>query len=123
MSAVPRISLVILSHNRVGELLQTVERALALAECPSVIVVDNGSRNGSAARVAGTFSDVRVIALPGNVGAQSGRPPGRDALRGSDDDTVCAAGPLPHAGRRFARPRRSARGTPACGSSRPRRPF
>lgn len=103
MSAVARISLVILSHNRVGELLQTVERALALAERPSVIVVDNGSRDGSAARVAETFSDVRVIALPGNVGASARNHGARLAatpyVAFSDDDTVWTDGALSHAER------------------------
>ena len=43
-----RISLVVLSHNRARQLLETLEHATALPEKPPVIVVDNGSRDGSA---------------------------------------------------------------------------
>jgi GT2 family glycosyltransferase len=59
----------VLSRDRGDELLHTLERLRSLPERPPVIVVDNGSADGSPARVADTFPDVRLIALAGNHGA------------------------------------------------------
>jgi len=53
-----RISLVVLSHNRAGQLRETLAQAMSLPERPHVIVVDNGSYDGSPALVASRFPDV-----------------------------------------------------------------
>ena len=64
-----RISLVVLSYNRAQRLLETLAHATALPEKPPVIVVDNGSRDGSAELVTRRFPEVEVIALRRNYGA------------------------------------------------------
>ena len=93
-----RVTLVILTYNRVREALGTVERSLALPERPSVIVVDNGSTDGSAECIARRFPAVRVLRLPHNGGA-AGRNAGVERagtpyVAFSDDDTVWAPGSL-----------------------------
>lgn len=42
-----RISVVILSFNRVDDVLDTVARTAALPERPHIVVVDNGSSDGT----------------------------------------------------------------------------
>src|SRR5688572_24416994 len=46
-SADPRIGVSILTYNRVDECSRTVERMLALPERPRIVVVDNGSKDGT----------------------------------------------------------------------------
>ena len=94
----PRISVVILTYNRAEELLRTVAHTVALPERPPVIVVDNGSSDGSAALVSERFPEVRVMRLRENFGAAA-RNVGARAARTpyvafSDDDTVWAPGSL-----------------------------
>jgi GT2 family glycosyltransferase len=64
-----RISLVVLSHNRAAQLSQTLAHAVSLPERPQVIVVDNGSRDGSPELVASRFPQVQLISLLRNYGA------------------------------------------------------
>ena len=98
MREAANISVVILSHNRVEELLRTVALTLALPEQPAVIVVDNGSGDGSASRVAQQFPAVRVLALSRNIGAAArnfgARAADTEYVAFSDDDTVWTAGSL-----------------------------
>jgi GT2 family glycosyltransferase len=65
--------IVVLNWNRCGETLLCLE-SLARAELSgaTVVVVDNGSRDGSAASVRERFPDVRVIALDENRGFAGG---------------------------------------------------
>lgn len=67
----PALTVVVLSRNRVPELMATLERLTGLPERPPVIVVDNGSRDGSPARVAQRFPGVELLALPDNRGASA----------------------------------------------------
>jgi GT2 family glycosyltransferase len=96
-----RISVVVLTHNRVQEVTETVERLLALPEQPAVIVVDNGSEDGTPAALRERFADVQLIACGRNLGA-AGRNLGvasarTDYVAFSDDDTQWAPGSLAHA--------------------------
>ena len=98
MTGVPHISVVVLSRDRGDELLDTLARLCALPERPPIIVVDNGSRDGSPARVAERFPAVRLIALAGNEGAAA-RTLGVRAARTeyvafSDDDSWWQPGAL-----------------------------
>ena len=98
MTDAPRISVVVLSRDRGDELLDTLARLSALPERPPIVVVDNGSRDGSPARVAERFPAVRLIALPGNEGAAA-RTLGVRAARTeyvafSDDDSWWDPGAL-----------------------------
>lgn len=96
-----RISVVVLTHNRLSEVTRTVERLLALPEHPRVVVVDNGSSDGTVHALRQRFADVHVVALGTNLGA-AGRNHGvaaveTDYVAFSDDDTHWAPGSLEHA--------------------------
>jgi GT2 family glycosyltransferase len=62
-------AVVIVTRDRRPDLLTTLARLAALPECPEVIVVDNGSRDGTPAAVAAAHPDVRLIALDRDLGA------------------------------------------------------
>jgi GT2 family glycosyltransferase len=65
----PRVAVVVMTHNRAGELLETLARLTRLPEQPPVLVVDNGSHDGTAEAVRSRFPSVEVLALERNVGA------------------------------------------------------
>ncbi|MCC8404468.1 glycosyltransferase [Paraburkholderia sp. MMS20-SJTN17] len=65
----PRISIVVLTYNRAGELLANLERLLALPENPPVILADNGSTDGTVALVSARFPSIRVVECHSNLGA------------------------------------------------------
>jgi GT2 family glycosyltransferase len=70
--AEPRLrktTLVVLTHNRKTELLECVERALALPERPPIVVVDNASTDRSAAAVKEAFPHVKLVRTPFHMGA------------------------------------------------------
>ena len=69
MSSPARVTVVIATRNRREELLRTLGRLTALPEQPPVIMVDNGSADGSAEAAARRFPRVEVVALARNVGA------------------------------------------------------
>jgi GT2 family glycosyltransferase len=92
---------VVLTHNRLQELLATLAHLGALPERPRLIVVDNASADGTADSLRRRCAGVEVIALRENMGAA-----GRNAglLRAStpyvafcDDDTFWAPGSLARA--------------------------
>ncbi|MET8139426.1 glycosyltransferase [Sphaerisporangium sp. NPDC005288] len=64
-----RVTVVVITMDRREELLRTLGHMTALPERPGVIVVDNGSRDGSADAVARDFPGVRLIRSPHNLGA------------------------------------------------------
>lgn len=68
-SSPPRISVVVLTHNRVHELGRCLQRLLALPERPPVIVVDNASSDGTAEQVQRQWPQVRLVHSPRNLGA------------------------------------------------------
>lgn len=97
------ITVVVLTHQRRAEVLATVARLVALPERPPVVVVDNGSRDGTAAALAARFPtpQVRVLSLPRNLGAAA-RNAGVAATRTPyvafcDDDCWWAPGSLARA--------------------------
>jgi hypothetical protein len=63
-----RISVVVITRDRVNELLDCIAR-LRGTEASRVLVVDNGSSDGSPYRVRAQFPDVDVVALPHNAAA------------------------------------------------------
>jgi glycosyltransferase involved in cell wall biosynthesis len=67
--ALPRTAVVMITHNRRDEVLRSLGRLTELPERPRVVVVDNGSADGTAAAVAGRFPGVEVLAAGGNLGA------------------------------------------------------
>lgn len=97
-TADPRVGVVVLTYNRAEEVARTVGRLLALPERPRVVVVDNGSRDGTPALLRRRYPDVRCITLADNPGA-AGRNVGvaavdRPYVALCDDDTWWAPGSL-----------------------------
>ena len=98
MTADARVSVVVLTHDRVAELERSLRALERLPEQPPLIVVDNGSRDGSAEFVAQRFPQVDVVRCARNLGA-AGRNAGVARVRTPyvafcDDDTWWAAGAL-----------------------------
>jgi GT2 family glycosyltransferase len=96
-----RISVIVLTHNRVHEVARTVERLLALPEKPPVIVADNGSHDSTASVLRQRFPAIRIVECGCNLGA-AGRNRAAmlattDYLAFSDDDTHWQPGSLAEA--------------------------
>jgi GT2 family glycosyltransferase len=64
-----RMTVVVMTWNRRPELLRTLAHMTALPERPPIIVVDNGSVDGSADRVAAAHPDLLLIRSARNLGA------------------------------------------------------
>ena len=93
-----RVGVVMITWNRREEALASVGRLLALPERPRVVVVDNGSTDGTAEAVRRAHPRAEVIASPTNLGAV-GRNLGVEALDTPyvafcDDDTWWEPGAL-----------------------------
>jgi len=65
----PRIAVVVITHQRREELLLALSRLRELPEQPHVVVVDNGSSDGTADAVRAQHPWVELIASPTNLGA------------------------------------------------------
>jgi GT2 family glycosyltransferase len=65
----PRVAVVVITHQRRAELLLALERLRELPERPHVVVVDNGSTDGTAEAVGRLFPEMELIASPENLGA------------------------------------------------------
>jgi GT2 family glycosyltransferase len=97
----PRVSVVVITWQRREEALATVRRLLELPERPHVVLVDNGSTDGTAAAVRAAHPAVEVVALSENAGAV-GRNVGVSRVRTPyvafcDDDTWWEPGSLTRA--------------------------
>ena len=68
-AADPRVAVVVITHQRRDELLGALGRLRALPEQPHVVVVDNGSTDGTADAVRERFPEVELVASPENLGA------------------------------------------------------
>jgi N-acetylglucosaminyl-diphospho-decaprenol L-rhamnosyltransferase len=93
-----RVQIVVASRNRREVLLGTVARHLALPERPSVVIVDNGSSDDTAAALSDAFAGVQVIRLDRNAGG-AGRNIGVQACSApyialTDDDAWWQPGAL-----------------------------
>src|SRR5579872_6898260 len=78
----PLISVVVLNFRRQAELVHTLESIRAQTYHPrEVIVVDNASGDDTPDVVSREFPEVRVLALPENIGC-AGRNRGVEAARG-----------------------------------------
>ncbi|MBW3577551.1 MAG: glycosyltransferase [Actinobacteria bacterium] len=65
----PATSIVVATRDRAGQVLTTLTRLVQLPDAAAIIVVDNGSSDGTAAAVRSRFPDVTVVALAENHGA------------------------------------------------------
>ena len=93
-----RLTVAIVTRNRVASLLGTLDDLAALPERPHVVVVDNGSTDGTADGVAARHPGVQVVALKRNMGA-AGRTVAAglvdsDYIAFCDDDSGWAPGAL-----------------------------
>jgi len=96
-----RLSVVVITHNRRAELDLALGRLSRLSEQPPVVVVDNGSSDGTAEMVTSRHPDVVLIEPGRNLGAV-GRNVGVAAVTTSyvafcDDDTWYEDGALSRA--------------------------
>lgn len=105
-----RVAAVMITHNRGSEMLRTLGLMRSLPECPQLVVVDNGSTDGTAEAVRERFPDVELIRSESNLGA-AGRTLGIERVAAPyvafcDDDTWWDPGGLAHAADLFdAHPR------------------
>lgn len=65
----PRVSIVVITLNRRDELLDNLGRLTGLPERPAVVVVDNGSTDGTAEAVVRRFPGVKLVPAKRNLGA------------------------------------------------------
>jgi GT2 family glycosyltransferase len=65
----PRVAVVVITHQRRDELLRSLACLRFLPERPHVVVVDNGSTDGTADAVRAHFPEVELVASPVNLGA------------------------------------------------------
>jgi GT2 family glycosyltransferase len=103
----PRVAVVVITHQRRDELMRALVRLLDLPEQPHVVVVDNGSTDGTAAAVRSRFPQIELVASPENLGAV-GRNVGvarigTPYVAFCDDDTWWEPGSLRTAADTFAR--------------------
>jgi GT2 family glycosyltransferase len=69
MKAPPKISVVVLTYNRSEQVLETLARLSALLEPVHLIVVDNGSADGTPEHIAERFPGVTLVIAQTNLGA------------------------------------------------------
>ncbi|MBX5470348.1 MAG: glycosyltransferase [Thermoleophilaceae bacterium] len=101
MSADSRVGVVVATRDRRCAVLSTLERLSRLPERPSIVLVDNASRDGTAAAVRARFPQVEVVAAGRNLGGGA-RNLGAARLRAPyvafcDDDSWWASGALARA--------------------------
>jgi GT2 family glycosyltransferase len=65
----PRVAVVMITHNRRDEALLALSRLRELPERPHVVVVDNGSADGTAEAVREQHAWAELVASPVNLGA------------------------------------------------------
>jgi GT2 family glycosyltransferase len=104
------VTVVVITRNRRDSLFRTLRHLLDLPEQPPVIVVDNGSDDGSAAAVEAAFPSVVVIPMRRNIGASARNVGARRAttpyVAFADDDSWWRPGALGLAARHLdAHPR------------------
>jgi GT2 family glycosyltransferase len=106
----PRIAVVMITHNRCDEVLRSLAYLTRLPQQPPILLVDNGSADGTAAVVARRFPQIDVLDAGGNRGS-AGRTLGVRRVTAPyvalcDDDTWWEAGALARAADLFdAHPR------------------
>lgn len=96
-----RFTVVVITHNRRPEVLRTLGHLAALPEQPSVIVVDNGSSDGTPAAIARKYPQFTLIPASRNLGAAARNLAvervATDYVAFCDDDTWWEAGSLSRA--------------------------
>ncbi|MFF9644987.1 glycosyltransferase family 2 protein [Kitasatospora aureofaciens] len=92
------VTVVVITHNRRRELLHTLDRLAELPERPPVLVVDNGSTDGTARAVRAHPGGARLLSAGRNAGACGRNLAAREVttryLAFCDDDTWWEPGSL-----------------------------
>ncbi|MFF7361585.1 glycosyltransferase [Streptomyces sp. NPDC008125] len=65
----PRVTVVVITHNRRPELLRTLDALRSLPEAPKVVVTDNASQDGTAEVVGRLFPEIILLTPGRNLGA------------------------------------------------------
>lgn len=77
----PRVAILILNWNGIRDTLETLESIQRLQYSNfEVVLVDNGSTDGSREAIATAFPTVRLITPPANLGVAGGRNLGLEAI-------------------------------------------
>ncbi|GLY67869.1 glycosyltransferase family 2 protein [Amycolatopsis taiwanensis] len=96
-----RITVVVITHNRRDQLMETLAQMTKLPDNAPIILVDNASRDGTADAVARSFPEVELIRADRNLGSVArNHAVGRvrtPYVAFCDDDTRWQAGSLEHA--------------------------
>jgi N-acetylglucosaminyl-diphospho-decaprenol L-rhamnosyltransferase len=96
-----RAVIVVATHNRRDQLARTLPHHLALPDRPHVVVVDDGSTDGSAAAVSEAFPAVEVIRLERSIGSAArnvgARAAGTPYVAFTDDDAWWEPGAIQRA--------------------------
>jgi GT2 family glycosyltransferase len=105
VSPLAEVTVVVATRNRCRRLLDSVRALLDLPDRPRVIVVDNGSSDGTADAVRSGLPGVRLIRLADNHGAVARNfgvaAAGTPVVAFADDDSGWAPGALTRAARLF----------------------
>lgn len=95
-----RLSVIVITHNRVNEVLRTLGQLHGLPQLPAIVVVDNGSTDSTTQRIRHDFPQVVLIRLPVNIGAAARNVGARKVctlfVAFCDDDTWWATSALEH---------------------------
>jgi GT2 family glycosyltransferase len=96
-----RVTAIMITHNRREEVLRSLEKLGSLPERPPIVLVDNGSLDGTAEAVSRRFPRVEIIRCCSNLGAAARNLGVRRArtpyVALCDDDTWWQAGCLARA--------------------------
>lgn len=102
----PDMSVVVATRDRWDELCRSLRRLELLPERPRLVVVDNGSADGTPQRARRCFPAATVVSLPSNLGAAArtvgARVAGTPLVAFSDDDSWWQPGALAAAARLLA---------------------
>jgi glycosyltransferase involved in cell wall biosynthesis len=96
-----RVTVVMITHNRRFEVLRTLDRMAALTDRAPIIVVDNGSTDGTADAIARAHPEPVLVRSPDNLGAVARNIAVRQVrtpyVAFCDDDTTWESGSLTRA--------------------------
>lgn len=99
------VGVVIVTRDRLGSLRRTLQHTCSLPERPAIVVVDNGSHDGTDAAVRREHPDLRVVRLERDAGGAARtvgvRVLATDAVAFSDDDSWWEPGSLARSARLF----------------------
>lgn len=107
--SLPLVTVLVVTWNRKDDVLETIRSVYGQTyRNLEIIVVDNGSTDGTVALLRETYPEVKVIALDRNVGVSAGRNAGIKASRGDiifclDSDASPASDALANLVHRFER--------------------